>query len=297
MLWESAIGLGEYFYNHPEFAAFSDKINQIFIAWRGRYTPVLQSLDTNTKPKTLIYRISEDLLESFAGLRLIDKYDEYQQLMTYWTDVMQDDVYLIALDGWQANADLIPNELIINRYFAAEKAEIENLEAEKENFTREREELEEEHNVEGGKFEDARDDNDKLTKASVKEQIGKLKFGNNTGEEYQPLVKYTRLLEDESAGSREIRRAKIELDVLVFKQYGKLDVDEIKTLVIDDKWMTTLEAAIKAEIERIAQNLTQRIKTLAVRYETPLPQIVGKVGVLSAKIDAHLAKMGFAVEL
>jgi type I restriction enzyme M protein len=61
--------------------------------------------------------------------------------------------------------------------------------------------------------------------------------------------------------------------------------------------MTTLEAAIKSELERIAQNLTQRIKTLAERYETPLPQIAGKAEDLAAKVDAHLAKMGFAFEL
>ncbi len=85
---------------------------------------------------------------------------------------MQDDVYMIALDGWQANADLIPNELIINRYFADEKAAIERSEAEKENITREREELEEEHNIEDGFLESARDETtDKLTKGSVKERI------------------------------------------------------------------------------------------------------------------------------
>lgn len=85
--------------------------------------------------------------------------------------------------------------------------------------------------------------------------------------------------------------------MLVFKQYEKLDVDEIKTLVIDDKWMTMLDSAIKSELERIAQNLTQRIKTLAVRYETTLPQIAGEAEDLSTKVDAHLVRMGFAFEM
>lgn len=288
----------ETIYNHPEFVGFSDEINQIFAAWRTRYTPVLQNLDTNTKPKELIYLISEDLLKSFANLRLVDKYDVYQQLMTYWTDVMQDDVYMIALDGWQANADLIPNELIINRYFADEKEAIERSEAEKENITREREELEEEHNIEDGFLESARDEaTDKLTKGSVKERIKKLKFDKDFGDEVEVLEKYLELVESETAANRNVRMAKAELDLLVFKQYEKLDIDEIKTLVIDDKWMTTLETAIKSELERIAQNLTQRIKTLAVRYETPLPQISEEAESLSARVDAHLAKMGFAFEL
>lgn len=209
---------------------------------------------------------------------------------------MQDDVYMIALDGWLANEDLIPRELIINRYFQSEKELIENLEAEKEEYTRQREELEEEHNVENGLFENALDDNEKLTKASIKDRIKQLKFEKDLNAEYDLLEKYLQLAEDEAAGNREVRRAKTELDALVSKQYDKLTTDEIVSLVVDDKWMTQLETAITAEIERIAQNLTQRIKTLAERYETPLPQIAGKAEDLAAKVDAHLAKMGFTFD-
>lgn len=288
----------ETIYGHSEFTAYADEINQIFDDWRNRHTPELQNLSTETKPKELIYRIAEDLLSSFAGVRLIDKYDVYQQLMSYWTDTMQDDVYMIALDGWQANEDLMPRELIINRYFQKQKTVIEQFEASKENFTREKEELEEEHNVEGGKFEDARDKTtDKLTKASVKKQIQNLKFENDLDEEYELLEKYLEVLEMETSSNRLVRNAEAELDLMVSKQYEKLDIEEIKTLVIDDKWMTTLETAIKAEIERIAQNLTQRIKTLAERYETPLPQIAGMVEDLESKVSQHLAKMGFTFNI
>ena len=283
-------------YDHAEFTTFSDGIRKIFQSWRMRFTPELENISGDTKPKELIYKISEDLLKSFAGVRLIDKYDVYQQLMSYWTAAMQDDVYMIALDGWLANEDLIPRELIINRYFQDEKELIENLEAEKEEYTRQREELEEEHNVENGLFENALDDNEKLTKASIKERIKQLKFENDLNAEYELLEKYLQLADDEAAGNREVRRAKTELDLLVFKQYDELTTDEIVSLVVDDKWMTELETAIKAEIERIAQNLTQRIKTLAERYETPLPKIAGKAEDLAAKVDAHLAKMGFSIE-
>ena len=283
----------ETIYGHLEFVSYADEINLIFDIWRKKHTPVLQNISGDTKPKELIHLISEDLLTAFSNIRLVDKYDVYQQLMSYWTETLQDDVYMIALDGWQANEDLIPRELIINRYFRVEKELIENIEAEKEEYTRQREELEEEHNVENGLFENALDDNEKLTKASIKERIKQLKFENDLNAEYELLEKYLQLADDEAAGNREVRRAKTELDGLVSKQYDELTADEIVSLVVDDKWMTELETAIKAEIERIAQNLTQRIKTLAERYETPLPQIGGKAEDLAAKVDTHLAKMGF----
>ena len=90
--------------------------------------------------------------------QLLDAYDVYQHLMDYWAETMQDDVYLIASDGWREaakprqivedkdkkskdkpdfiigkqkfKADLIPPALLIARYFAAEQAAIEKLEAE-----------------------------------------------------------------------------------------------------------------------------------------------------------------------
>ena len=39
--------------------------------------------------------------------------------------------------------------------------------------------------------------------------------------------------------------------------------------------------------------LTQRVKELAERYETPLPQATARVAELEAKMNRHLKKMGF----
>jgi type I restriction enzyme M protein len=46
-------------------------------------------------------------------------------------------------------------------------------------------------------------------------------------------------------------------------------------------------------MERISQCLTQRIKELAERYETPLPRQTSEVADLETKVKAHLGKMGF----
>ena len=101
-------------------------------------------------------------------------------------------------------------------------------------------------------------------------------------------------IEAEAAAAKRVREARLTLDKKVSAKYRELSVDEIKTLVVDDKWMAALDAAIKSELERFAQNLTGRIKTLAMRYATPLPELTAEVDQLSAKVDAHLAKMGFA---
>jgi type I restriction enzyme M protein len=90
---------------------------------------------------------------------------------------------------------------------------------------------------------------------------------------------------------KKVKEAQIELDKAVFAQYRKLTEDEIKTLVINDKWGATLEGRIIGEIERVTQQLASRIKELDERYAEPLPQLVDEVEVLSSRVDEHLRKL------
>jgi len=81
--------------------------------------------------------------------------------------------------------------------------------------------------------------------------------------------------------------------VKVIERYKTLTEADIKQLVVDDKWMATIERSVQTEMERISQRLTQRIKELAERYETPLPQQTTDIAELENKVTAHLQKMGF----
>jgi type I restriction enzyme M protein len=79
----------------------------------------------------------------------------------------------------------------------------------------------------------------------------------------------------------------------VAAQYGKLTEEEIKTLVVNDKWLATLAAAVQGELDRVSQTLTGRIRELSDRYATPLPQLTEEVEALAARVEEHLQKMGF----
>jgi type I restriction enzyme M protein len=83
------------------------------------------------------------------------------------------------------------------------------------------------------------------------------------------------------------------LEQKVWDKYKMLTDDEIKTLVVEDKWINYLQNVVKNEMQRISQRLTQRIKELSDRYETPLPLQLSEVKVLEEKVNAHLNKMGF----
>jgi type I restriction enzyme M protein len=108
----------------------------------------------------------------------------------------------------------------------------------------------------------------------------------------QATVRYLDLLDEQSALRAKVKEADAVLDQLAYDKYPTLSVKEIKTLVVDDKWLAALAAAVQGELDRVSQTLTGRIRQLAERYETPLPQLTARVTELSTRVDEHLKQMG-----
>ncbi len=105
-------------------------------------------------------------------------------------------------------------------------------------------------------------------------------------------VRYLNLLEEQNTLKRKVKEADAVLDKLAYDKYPQLNVDEITTLVVDDKWLAMIAITIQGELDRVSQTLTTRIRQLAERYDTPLPKLVDEVTVLSARVDEHLKRMG-----
>jgi type I restriction enzyme M protein len=291
-------------FSHPEFVTFTKELDKIFNDWRKRNTKFLKELKKDFKPRQIISIISEDLLKAYSAEDLVDKYDVYQHLMTYWNDVMQDDCYLIADNGWKAelyninkgkkevilDSDLVPKTLVIDRYFLADKKAIEALEAKKETLTSQIDELTEEYSAEEGYFSTL----EKVNKVTVAKRLKEIKGDKKSIEELKALEGWLKLVEEQVALRKEIDTVVLELDKKVIARYKTLTEDEVKVLVVDDKWMTAIEKNIKTEMDRVSQGLTQRIKELSERYELSLPKLNSEVYEFEMKVIAHLEKMGFA---
>jgi type I restriction enzyme M protein len=234
---------------------------------------------------------------------------------------LQDDVYVLVQDGWQAGntlrelvvkkgeklkevpdliinkkkykAELIPPTLIVARYFADDQAKVDALQAKQDEATQALESYLEEHGAEDGLLADAMNDKDKITKASV---ISQTKLVANS-EELKALMHASKLFNAEAAAKKSVKEAQESLDLAVFYQYPKLSIDEIKTLIGDDKWLATLQANIIAEIERVTQQMANRVKELEERYSIPLPKLTKSVDNLSEKVAKHLKAMGLELVL
>ena len=284
-------------------------MDNVFANWSNASSVYLKSLKTDLKPKQVIKELSDSILTQYSNMPLLDKYDLYQHLMGYWSDVMQDDMYLISVDGWIAEpkriieknkagkesdkgwtCDLVPPSLVIDHYFRDEKQKLDQLEADKEAIAAQLAELEEEHGGDEGYFADF----DKVNKGTVGKRLKEIEKDKDAQDEVRVLKQYMSLIEQQAKLTTDIKTASESLDKKALAQYVKLTETDVQNLVVDGKWMKAIQLAINSEMERISQRLTQRLKELLDRYETPMPELDKQVKELEEKVNAHLTKMGFS---
>jgi type I restriction enzyme M protein len=320
-------------FGHGEFTEWAERAQRLFAKWRKKNAAALAGIGKGDNPKALIAELSEDLLGTFENEALIDPYDVYQHLLDYWAATMQDDLYLLVADGWREAAkprllvpaergkkekgngkeksekkekpdfsvgkqgfktELIPPGLLISRYFAGEQAAIDELEAKAAACSQAIEELVEEHGGEEGLLEEAKNDNDKVTRAAVDKRLRAITRDAGAADERKVLETYVARSDEESETNGRIKAAQDALAAKLLAKYAKLTEDEVKTLVVEDKWLAAIAAAVQGEIDRVSQTLATRIRELADRYATPLPELETEVEALAKKVRAHLQKMGFS---
>jgi len=418
---------------NQEFISFASRSLLPFKNWISQ--AALKDIKQGDNPKSIIFNISENLLSAYANSELISKYDIYQILMDYWADIMQDDVYVLVQDDWQAGnslrtlipvkddkgknvykephdfvldkkrykGELIPTHLVVARYFQAEQDHINDLKTNLENIQNNMQLLLEEHGGEEMALEALTESGKKPSKADIiecvynweedvvtqlncplaeqlkvtKEKVeqattnlkeleqspecrliyaplcnkkGKLTKTNvskrikaigelDTDNELETLnsfiqltddltaikkqlkslllqrvefiqqarithnkeesvvnleiaYQYQSLAADETATNAEIKEAENALYLLLIEKYPTIPLDEIKALIVDDKWLATLQASIVAEIERVTQQMANRVKELEERYSVPLPTLTKSVTTLNDKVSGHLKAMG-----
>jgi type I restriction enzyme M protein len=176
----------------------------------------------------------------------------------------------------------------VAQYFAEQQAAIDALQAELDAALASQTELEEEQGGEDGVFNGY----DGLTAAAVKERIREISNDRDGADELMVLKQWLDLSNQISSLKKQIKEADAELDQRALATYPALTQVEVQALVIDDKWMARLAASVQGELDRVSQTLTGRIRELAERYTSPLPQLTDEVAALAAKVETHLAKMG-----
>lgn len=307
----------------PEFQKFADEAKALTTDWFAAHRNALSSIDADTRPNDLIATIGDDLLGRFNPVPLLDEYDVYEQLMAYWHETVHDDVFLVMNEGWLDAAkprttiedkdrklsetpdlvvgygrsatkykmDLIPPALIVGHYFAEEQAKVDNLTAAAEEAARAVEEYIDEHAVEDGLLADAMDD-DKISKALVTARLKIAKREGSDPDETKALQEAIKFYDAEAVAKKAVKDAQAALDLATLKKYGDLAEDDVKSLVLDDKWATTLCTRVAVEVNALTLNLVARLQQLGERYAETVEDLDVELRELEAKVAGHLADMG-----
>ncbi|MFV0225820.1 type I restriction-modification system subunit M [Empedobacter falsenii] len=269
-------------YAHAEFVAFNEQVNQTFAQWLATEKATWQNLDQGADTKVVIDNASQSILEAFKGNPLLEAYDMYQHLMTYWNETMQDDVYSIRMDGWKAGNEykrlvikgktdkngktkgdkevaglagiegrMLSPQLLIEVYFQELQEAMRAEEAKVETAQARMTEIEEEQSSEDGLFAD-------LEKVNASE-VGKLL------KQLQPTKKAKAAAKHEYAMVAEpeaVYETKSSFDVL--EEYVALDISIKKANAAIKQLNADLEQAVLAKYPALSE---ADIKTLVLEHK------------------------------
>ncbi|CAA0223032.1 type I restriction-modification system subunit M [Tenacibaculum maritimum] len=298
-------------YQHPDFKSYHATLDLTFKEFAAANHAFFNSIDSTTKPKVFIKTIAEDLLIRYANKALINKYDVYQHLLDYWNSTLKDDVYLLIEEGWVANTkrvieknkkgkevdkgwtcDVLPKQLIIDTYLAKEQQALQAVEAELESVQAKSAEWIEEHTGEEGFLQEATNDKGGITKTTLSKYLKEIKDEPTEVAAFKVANQLLKLFNKEASLKKEAKVMATDLDALCLAQYGKLTEAAVRELVVDKKWLASLQATLQTEMDAISQRLTSRIQELAARYEHTLTELDGTTNMLENKVSEHLKTMG-----
>lgn len=303
-----------------EFQQFSAYAAGQIGEWFAAHRAALASISADTRPDDLITTLGDDLLARFREVPLLDEYDVYEQLLSYWHETMHDDVFLIMHDDWvgaarpraaimdkdrklsetpdlvigsgknadKFKADLIPPALIVARWFADEQARLDELNARAEDASRAVAEYIDEHALEDGLLWQAVDDG-KITKTRVTARRKEATHDRVDTEEVAALTNAIALFDAESAAKTAAKKAQADLDLATLSKYGDLSEANIKELVLNDKWESTVSHRVNGALISLVLDLVARLQVLGERYGETLDSLEAKADELSDRVGKHLA--------
>ena len=257
--------------------------------WSGEIRPFMLDLGLDTDPKKTIETWAQSLLDTMQKDKsLVDAYDTYQQLMTYWNDTLQDDCYLISHDGWKLtllkdnkknptyedmSCDLLPVSIVLKEFFGTELDAIATLSAISETYVSQLQEL-----LEQAKEETGEEDEEELKRIT---------------DEAKKTPEYKAINKKKKEVDKEIKEKKQALTLLVEDKYVTLSEEDTKLLVVDKKWLSTISSMIHSEMQQVTQQLTSEVIAIAERYEQTLAALDREVTDMESKVNEHLKEMGF----
>ena len=179
--------------------------------------------------------------------------------------------------------------MIAAHFFEEDAKALDTLRGQLDEVSAKLEELAEENSGEEGLFAQL----DDLKKATISARIKAIKKDPAAKEELAALKEYMSLLDAESNYKKAIKQAEADLDTKLEKKYPQLTLEEIRHLLVEEKWFAAIYSGIDAIHEAVSHHLSARVTQLVERYEYTLKECEDEVDQYETKVKSHLERMGF----
>ena len=317
------VGIQQTILDSAEFKTFAEQARSLVEDWFAVHRSELEGITADTRPNELIAHLADDLLTFFKPVPLLDEYGIYEQLMTYWHETMHDDVFLIMNDGWlgaikprkaiedkdrkltetpdlvfgtgkkaeKYKMDLLPPNLIEAHYFWVEQERVAELDAAAEEASRVVEELIEENATDEGLLSEIMDDG-KVTKALAVARLKDAKREGSDPDEVKALEQLLDLYAKEAKAKKGAKDARVALNAAVLKKYGELSEADVRQIVLEDKWLGSVQTRVSNEVNGLTLALVDRIQVLGERYAQTSSSLDARINELESIVSRHLQAMG-----
>ena len=225
---------------------FSDRLDE----WCGECGCEMKKIAKGNKPKEVIAEWGQSILDAFADCQsLVNAYDVYDQLLGYYNNSMQDDLYMISNGGWlpelvipstkksykwfELHSDLLPVDIVVSHFHADIKEQLDQKTAELEEVQQQMANLveeNEEHFDESLFF-------GKLTAANFKKKLAQCMARRLTDTEKAVLQSVLPMFADNKKTSKVARESKLKQYMYLFEDGAKLTKSTVANLLkASDEW-------------------------------------------------------------
>lgn len=290
--------------NNDSFCKQAKKFTTSLVQWCNEIKPEMYSVAKGNDPKSIIASWGQSLLEKFKKCKsLVGAYDVYDQLMNYYKDSMQDDLYMISNGGWETSlniptkktvkwsdlsCDLLPVNVAIDYFLSDLKGDLEKEEAELASLQE--------------KMEDFKEDNEenfvesdfffgKLNETNLKKALK----GTCSKEQHDLWNEYLSLMQEERLLKNNVKKTSSQLLKEIIRVYAEIKNDEetTKKIIIENKWLKDISNLISNEMQKVTESISAETTNLTNRYEYTMKNLLDDFTKKERAVGSYLKKMGF----
>lgn len=300
-----------------EFVAYAEKVAAALTAWEKAVEGTFSSIAKGSNPKKFIRTPAQKLMEAFAELKLLDVFDVYEVLLSYWNATMADDVYVISDVGYAAGREIeeitresenkktgdmkktvvgwdgkiIPRSLLDKTYFAKEAQAVADAETKSATAKAAFEEFVGAATGEDGALSEYLGLDGKLDTKRLAKDAKKAKADGDDDETSVALVEYVRLEAEKKATSKAANEAADALEALEKAKYPALSDKEVKDLIVRGKWFAAVRDGVNTLYHLTSEELAEHVTVLQKRYASTFGALEDDSVKYGERLKSHVEKV------